>query len=122
MNESIELEEFVTMNKKTLKALSEKVEEKITQNFGDNCEKNTAKVAKNDTITSIKDVPAGELFTRRTIWRAMNLKTMIIFELSGWNVDLYVGENSTLRALLENGKTDSFQKNGLFIQFHHYTK
>ena len=124
MNESRELEEFVTMNRKSLEALNEKVCEKISKNK--NCpqiaRKNFKRNAENADIVSIKDVPAGELFSRRSVWRATNLKTMIIFELSGWNVDLYIGENSTLRALLESGMTDSFQINGLYIQFHHYSR
>lgn len=122
MNESKELEEFVTMSRKSLEELSERVDKKISENFSTNSKNVSSKKPENGAITSIKDVPKGELFTRKTIWRATNLATMIIFELSGWNVDLYVGENSTLRTLLENGSTDSFHKNGLFIQFHHYSR
>lgn len=124
MNESKELEEFVTMSRKSLEALEKKVEEKISSNK--NCpqiaRKNFEKNPENELIVSIKDVPKGQLFSRNSIWRATNLTTMLIFELSGWNVDLYIGENSTLRTLLESGLTDSFQYNGLFIQFHHYSK
>ncbi len=124
MNESRELEEFVTMSRKTLEELNLEVEKKISSNK--NCpqiaRKNDTKKAENGQIVSIKDVPKGELFSRNSVWRATNLSTMLIFELSGWNVDLYVGENSTLRTLLEKGIVDSFQQNGLYIQFHHYSR
>ncbi len=114
MENSFDIDEMIMANPKAQKALANKIKQEI------DAKKEKSK-REMQTITSIKDVPKCELYSKNSIWRATNLNTLIEFELSGVNVDLYLGENLALRSLLERGATDSFIKNGLFIQFDHLT-
>ncbi len=115
MEENFDLDEMIMVNPKAQKALAHKIKQEI------DTKKNDIKTRELVTITSIKDVPKAELYTKNSIWKATNLNTLIEFELSGINVDLYLGDNVALRGLLERGAIDSFIKNGLFIQFDHVT-
>lgn len=115
MEENFNIDEMIMVNPKAQKALAQKIKAEIDS------KKTDAKNRETRTITSIKDVPQNELYTKNSIWRATNLNTMIEFELSGVNVDIYLGDNLALRSLLEKGAIDSFIKNGLFIQFDHVT-
>lgn len=115
MEENFNLDELIMVNPKAQKALGQKIKAEI------DTKKNEMKNREFRTVTSIKDVPPNELYTKNSIWKATNLNTLIEFELSGINVDIYLGDNVALRSLLEKGAIDSFIKNGLFIQFDHVT-
>ncbi len=114
MENNFDIDEMIMANPKAQKALANKIKQEIEAN---NEQKNREMI----TITSIKDVPKSQLYSKNSIWKATNLNTYIEFEMSGVNVDLYLGENLALRSLLEKGAIDSFIKNGLFIQFDHVT-
>lgn len=115
MDENFNLDEIIMVNPKGQKALAQKIKNEIEMKKAD------IKNREIRTVTSIKDVPQSELYTKNSVWKATNLNTLIEFELSGANVDIYLGENVALRSLLEKGAIDSFIKNGLFIQFDHVT-
>lgn len=115
MEENFNLDEMIMVNPKAQKALVNKIKQEI------DTKKNDIKSRDLTTTTSIKDVPREQLYTKNSIWKATNLSTLIEFELSGINVDLYLGDNISLRTLVERGAIDSFIKNGLFIQFDHVT-
>lgn len=115
MEENFNLDELIMVNPKAQKALTGKIKQEIE------IKKQDKKTRKTVTVTSIKDVPQSELYTKNSIWKATNLSTLIEFELSGVNVDLYLGDNIALRSLIERGAVDSFIKDGLFIQFDHVT-
>lgn len=115
LNNNEGFHDFITVNPEHQKMLNKKIEKEIMEKRK-MAEKNTAG-QETCEIRSIKDVPADLLFTKHTIWIATNLKTLIEFELSGMNVNLYLGENQPLRQLLCEGHVDSFHKDGLYIKF-----
>jgi len=111
MKENNEIEKLLLNDENYEKFVNEKIEKEFTKII------EKGKTA-GTTITDIKKLPEGVLFTKKTTFLVINKKTKTKTYINGIQAEAYLSGQNFEREKLLKGERDSFVNDNLFIKFY----
>ena len=97
-------------------SLEEIIKMKIERNFIEDLKKSKEKKVLK-TYTDIKDVPQGKIFSKSSVFRYFNRKTMCETFINGLQAEALIGLQNDVREKMAKGELNAFTTDDAYVKF-----